>query len=128
MYQKLTIVGNLGSDPIMKYSPSGQPVTSFHVATNRTYTGSNGQRVKETTWHRVSAWGKLAENCNNYLKRGSKCLVEGRLTPDPETGGPRVFTRNDGTTGASFEVSASTVQFLDSRTDNEPDEDSEIPF
>ena len=119
MYQKITIVGNLGRDPEMRYTPSGQAVTSFAVATNRSYTGSDGNRVKETTWFRVSAWGKQAENCNNYLRKGSKVLVEGRIVPDTTTGGPRVFTRQDGTTGASFEITSSTVQFLDSRAESE---------
>lgn len=125
MYQKLTILGNLGRDPEMRYTPSGQAVTSFPVATNRTYTGSDGQKVKETAWFRISAWGKQAENCNNYLRKGSKVLIEGRLVPDSTTGGPRVFTRQDGTTGASFEVSANIVQFLDSRSDSEALESSD---
>lgn len=122
-YQKLLLIGHLGSDPSMKYTPAGKAVTSFSLAVNTGY----GEQ-KQTQWFRVSAWEKLAENCNNFLKKGSKCLVEGRLVADPETGGPRVFTRNDGTTGASFEVSASTVQFLDSRTDNQPEEDEPVPF
>ncbi len=115
MYQNIIIVGNLGKDPEMRYTPSGQPVTSFSVATSRQYTGNNGQVVKETTWFRVTAWGKQAEVCNQYLKKGSKVLVEGRLTPDPNTGGPRVWTKQDGTPGASFEITASTVRFLSSR-------------
>jgi single-strand DNA-binding protein len=138
MYQKLTIVGNLGRDPEMRYTPSGQAVTSFPVATNRTYTGSDGNRVKETTWFRVSAWGKQAENCNNYLKKGSKVLIEGRLNSDPTTGGPKLFSRNDGTMGTSYEVTATTVQFLDSRNEaggdaqlsdeTQSQTDDEIPF
>jgi single-strand DNA-binding protein len=114
MYHTIIIVGNLGKDPEMRYTPSGQAVTNFSMATNRQYTGSDGQMVKETIWFRISTWGKQAETCNQYLKRGSKVLVEGRLVPDKETGGPRVYTRQDGTTGASFEISASTVRFLSS--------------
>lgn len=136
MYQKVTIVGNLGKDPEMRFTPSGQAVTSFNLATNRSYTGSDGQRVKETVWFRVSVWGKQAENCNNYLRKGSKVLIEGRLIADPATGGPRTYNRQDGTTGASFEISASTVQFLDSRAESEQAgtedmgtlSDDEIPF
>ena len=86
MYHTIIIVGNLGKDPEMRYTPSGQAVTSFSVATSRQYTGQNGQKVKETIWFRVSAWGKQAETCNQYLRKGSKVLVEGRLTPDPSTG------------------------------------------
>jgi single-strand DNA-binding protein len=136
MYQKVTIIGYLGRDPEMRYTPSGQAVTSFPVATNRSYTGSDGNRVKETTWFRVSAWGKQAESSNNYLKKGSKVLVEGRLIADNATGGPKIFTRSDGSAGSSFELSALTVQFLDSRQESENlgggSEDSEtndeIPF
>jgi single-strand DNA-binding protein len=112
MFHTIIIVGNLGRDPEMRYTPSGQAVTSFSVATNRTYTGSNGQTVKETIWFRVSAWGKQAETCNNYLRKGSKVLVEGRLQADPSSGGPRTYTRQDGTTGSNFEVVASTIRFL----------------
>jgi single-strand DNA-binding protein len=101
----------------MRYTPSGQPVTSFSVATNRQYTGNNGQVVKETIWFKITTWGKQAEVCNQYLKKGSKVLIEGRLNPDPATGGPRLWTKQDGTAGASFEVTASTVRFLSSRDD-----------
>jgi len=119
MYHTIILVGNLGRDPEMRYTPSGQAVTNFSVATNRQYTGSDGQVVKETIWFRVSTWGKSAENCNQFLKRGSKVLVEGRLVPDANTGGPRVWKRQDGTPSASFEVSASTVRFLTSRGEDE---------
>ena len=115
MYHTIIIVGNLGKDPEMRYTPSGQAVTSFSVATNRKYTSSNGEQVSETIWFRVSAWGKTAEICNQYLKKGSKVLVEGRLTPDKNTGGPRIWQKQDGTSGASFEVTAGTVRFLTSR-------------
>ncbi|MEN4100416.1 MAG: single-stranded DNA-binding protein, partial [Anaerolineaceae bacterium] len=68
------------------------------------------------------AWGKTAENCNQYLRKGSLALVEGRLVCDPETGGPRLYTRQDGLPAASFEVSASTVRFLSGRDgEDEPD-------
>ena len=119
MYQSLTIVGNVGKDPEMRYTPTGQAVTSFSVATNRQYTGSNGEQVKETIWFRVSTWGKLAETCNQYVKKGSKVLVEGRITADKNTGGPRIWTKQDGTAGASFEVTANTVRFLSSRQDGD---------
>ena len=115
MFHTIIVVGNLGRDPEMRYTPSGQAVTSFSVATSRQYTASSGDLVKETLWFRISAWGKQAETCNQYLKKGSKVLVEGRLTCDPATGGPRVFSRQDGTNGASYEISASTVRFLSSR-------------
>ena len=134
-FHTIIIVGNLGRDPEMRYAPNGNAVTSLNVASNRTYTDSSGQRIKETTWFRVSVWGKQAENVNTYLKKGSSVLVEGELRPDKETGNPRTFTRADGSTGASYEVNARTVRFLtprggaDSISDSaggEPDED--IPF
>jgi single-strand DNA-binding protein len=112
MYHTVIIVGNVGKDPEMRYTPTGQAVTSFSVATNRQYTTGNGEQVKETIWFRVSTWGKQAEVCNQYVKKGMKVLVEGRLTPDKTTGGPRIWTRQDGTAGASFEVTAATVRFL----------------
>lgn len=115
MWHKLIIVGNIGKDPEMRYTPSGQAVTSFSLATNRQYTAGNGEQIKETCWFRVTAWGKQAEACNQYVKKGMKVLVEGRLVPDKTTGGPRIWTKQDGTVGASFEVTAATVRFLSSR-------------
>jgi len=119
MYQKIIFVGNLGRDPEMRYTPSGQAVTNFSAATNRRYTDSNGQQVDETTWFRVSVWGNQAEAVNQYLQQGSRVLVDGRLRPDPETGGPRIWTRNDGTPGASFEVTARRVVFLSTRAEDQ---------
>jgi len=119
VYQKLIIAGNLGRDPEMRYLPSGQAVTNINVATNRVYTDSNGQKVTETIWFRVSIWGARGETVNQYLKKGSKVLVEGRINADPETGGPRVFTRNDGSTGASFEMTANNVVFLSSKSEDQ---------
>ena len=119
MYHTIIVVGNLGQDPEMRYTPSGQAVTNFNVATSRKYTSSDGNQVKETVWFRVSAWGKTAEVSNQYLKKGSKVLVEGRLNPDPETGGPKLWNRQDGTAAASYEITAGTVRFLSSRAEDE---------
>lgn len=119
MYQQLTIVGNLGKDPEMRYTPSGKPVTSFSVATSHQYTGSNGETVKETAWFRVTTWGKQAEVCNQYLRKGSKVLVTGRLAADATTGGPRVWNGQDGSPRASFEVNADTVRFLETKHDQQ---------
>jgi single-strand DNA-binding protein len=119
MFQTLILVGNVGRDPEMRYTPSGQAVTTFSVATNRQFTNNNGETIKETIWFRVSAWGKTGENCNQYLKKGSKVLVEGRLTGDPKSGGPRIWTGQDGQPRASFEVSAQTVRFLSTRIEGE---------
>ena len=117
MYQKILIVGNLGRDPEMRYTPSGQAVTSFSVATNRQYTANSGEKIKETTWFRISAWGRLAETCSQYLHKGSKVLIEGRLSPDPQTGGPRIWTGQDGAPRASYEITAQTVRFLSARNE-----------
>ena len=114
---KVMIIGNLGRDPEMRYTPSGKPVTSFSVATSRTWTTTDGDRREATEWFNVVAWRDLAEICNQYLRKGSKVLIEGRLTPDKNTGGPRVWTKQDGGFGASFEVTASTVRFLSSRNE-----------
>ncbi len=116
MWHTIIMAGNLGKDPEMRYTPSGQAVTSFSVATSDDYTDKSGTRVKRTIWFRVSAWGKLAETCSQYLKKGSKVLVEGRLQV-ADDGGPRMFQRKDGTWGASFELTANTVRFLSSRTE-----------
>jgi len=127
MFQKIFIVGNLGRDPEMRYTPSGQAVTNFSMASNRKYTGTDGQLVSETTWFRVSVWGKRAETVSQYLRKGSKVLVEGRLRSDPQTGGPQVFTRQDGTCGSSYEVNASNVTFLSSRSEDDAYQVSEEP-
>ncbi len=133
-YQKLVLVGNLGRDPEMRYLENGTAVTNFSIATNRQYTASSGEKVKETTWFRISAWGRQAETCNQYLKTGARVLVEGRMNPDKETGNPKVFERQDGTSGASYEVTAGQVVFLTGRDEQpsleggEPPQEDEIPF
>jgi single-strand DNA-binding protein len=135
MYQKIIIVGNLGRDPEMRYTPQGTPVTNFSVATNRRWTNPDGSPGEETIWFRISAWGKLGETCNQYLSKGRQVLVEGRLRPDPATGGPRIWTRQDGTAGASFEITALNVRFLGGRAESvavgleeEAIEEGEMPF
>lgn len=120
MYQKLIIIGNLGKEPETRYTAKGDPVTSFSVATSRKF----GEK-DETTWFRVSVWGKQAESCSKYLTKGSKVLVEGRLRPDA-SGNPTTFQRKDGTTGASFEVTAENVRFLDGKADEPAGLD--VPF
>ncbi len=117
MYHKVILVGNLGRDPEMRYSPSGQAVTNFSIATSEKWTDAQGQPQERTLWWRVSVWGRLAETCNQYLKKGRQVLVEGRMNGDPKTGGPRIFQRQDSTYGAAFEVTAFTVKFLGTRAD-----------
>ena len=76
---KVMIIGNLGRDPEMRYTPSGKPVTSFSVAVSRTYMKAEGERTEVTDWFNVVAWGRLAEICSQYLAKGSTVYVEGRL-------------------------------------------------
>lgn len=120
MYHRVIIVGNLGSDPEMRYTPDGTPVTNFSVATNYRRNKPDGTQYEETTWFRVTTWRQLAETCNQYLSKGRQVFIEGRLRPD-ENGGPRVWTGNDGQPRASFEVTASTVRFLGGRGEGEAD-------
>ncbi len=114
MYQRITVVGNLGRDPELRYLPNGTPVTNLSVATSNSYTNQQGEQVKETTWFRVSVFGKQAEACSQYLSKGRQVLVEGRLRPDPQTGNPKVFTKQDGSVGSSYEITATTVRFIGS--------------
>ena len=126
MWHKTILIGRLGKDVTLRYTPDGKAVASFPVAVDDGF----GDK-KTTVWYRVSAWNKDAENCNQYLKKGSLVLVDGRLTPDPKTGGPRVFKRQDGTEGASFEISASSVRFLSGKQDGEQaaqDDGDSVPF
>jgi len=76
---KVILVGNLGADPTMRYTPSGTAVANFNLATTERFTNKNGEREARTEWHRVVAWGRLAEICNQYLKKGKQIYVEGRL-------------------------------------------------
>jgi len=113
MFHKIILVGNLGRDPELRYTPGGQAVTNLSVATNRTYNDSDGNPVKQTVWFRIAVWGKQAEAAAQYLRKGRAVLVEGRLNADA-SGNPKVFERGDGTHGASYELTAETVRFLGS--------------
>ncbi|HSM58149.1 MAG TPA: single-stranded DNA-binding protein [Candidatus Sulfomarinibacteraceae bacterium] len=142
MYQKVIVAGYLGGDPEMRYMPDGRPVTNFSLATSRRYTDSSGQTHDETTWFRVAIWGRQAETANQYLSKGRPVIVEGRLRADPETGGPRLFTRQDGTVGASYELTAYNFSFIGGRDtdyqgdfddsgslkENQVEEEDDIPF
>ena len=114
MFHQITIAGVLGQDPTMKYFPNGQAVTNISVAANHTYKNNDGETIRKTIWFRVAVYGKQAESVNQYLRKKSKVLVIGRLNAD-ESGNPKIWTRQDGTSGASFEVTAEVVKFLDSR-------------
>ncbi len=117
-YHTIIVVGRLGRDPELRYTPTGQAVCNLSLATDNSYTDRNGQRVTRTTWFRVTVWGKQAETVNQYLAKGREVLVEGRMNPD-ENGGPRIWTRQDGTPAASYEITAQTVRFLGGRGDSQ---------
>jgi len=102
---KVILVGNLGSDPEMRYTPSGKAVTSFRMATSRRYTTTAGEAKEETDWFRVSVWGKQAEQCNQFLSKGRQVYVEGRLHA-------RSWEGQDGQTRTSLDVTADRVLFL----------------
>lgn len=106
MYQRTIIIGRVGKDPEMRYTPTGKPVTNFSVATSSKY-GDN----EKTTWFRVSTWNKQAEACNQYVRKGMLVMVEGTLNAD-ENGNPKVFQKQDGSAGSSFELTAQNVRFL----------------
>jgi len=125
MYQKITIIGNLGRKPEMRFTPSGQAVTSFSVAVSEQYKNTSGETVKNTAWFRVQAWGKLGEICNEYLDKGSKVYVEGRLDFDKATGAPKLWSKQDGSTGTAFEIRADVVKFLSSKHENSATESAE---
>lgn len=107
---KVILVGHLGRDPEMRYTPGGQPVTNFSIATDESYTGKDGQKVEKTEWHRIVVWGKQAEFCGNYLAKGRMVYVEGKL----ET---RKWTDKDGAEKYTTEIKADRVVGLDKRGD-----------
>ena len=105
MLNKMLVIGNVGRDPEMRYTPSGSAVTSFSLAVNRRYTPPNGEPQEETEWFDITAWNRLAETCNNYVTRGMKVYVEGRLRS-------RSWVGQDGQTRFRNEIVANTVTFL----------------
>src|SRR3990172_6190055 len=111
MWHRVEILGNLGRDPESRYLESGKMVTNFSVATSEKWTGQDGQKQEKTVWWKIAAFGKLAENCNQYLGKGSKVLVVGKMQATKE-GNPRTWQGKDGQTQASFELVADTVIFL----------------
>ena len=107
---KIMVIGNLGTDPEMRYTPSGNPVTTFRLAATRTYTTSEGERRDETEWFTVVAWQRLAELCNQFLAKGRRAYVEGRLRS-------RTWEGRDGQMRFVNEIVANQVLFLDQPTE-----------
>ena len=119
MYQRIVLVGYVGSDPEMRYTPSGTPVTNFSLATSRRWTDGQGQQRDETVWWRVTVWRRQAETCNEYLSKGRMVLVEGRIGGDrlPKGTGstqvvPHTWVGQDGEPRAQFDITARNVRFL----------------
>lgn len=105
---QVTVIGaHLGRDAETRFTPTGKAVVNFNAATDRQFTGADGNQVKETTWMRCTIWPSSEAHLNylgDVLKKGNTASFEGRLAINPETGGPRLFTRQDGSTGTSFEI------------------------
>lgn len=132
MYQKLIVVGNLGTDPEQR-EVGGTTVTNFTLASNRKWTGKDGVKQEETTWFRVSVWGKQGDAVATYMSKGRQVLVEGRLNPDAETGGPKLWTDKNGAPRASYDLTAETVRFLSGGDSSasasaQQDDEDDFPF
>lgn len=102
---KIIIIGHLGRDPEMRYTPNGDNVTSFSVASSRRYRTAAGEQREETMWFNISAWGRIGETCNQYLTKGRQVYIEGNLST-------RVFQGNDGQPRVANDVRVTDVQFL----------------
>jgi single-strand DNA-binding protein len=102
---KVILIGRLGKDPEMRFTPSGRAVTNFTLATNENWTDQNGERQERTEWHRIVTWGKLAENCAKLLSKGKQVYVEGRLQT-------RSWDDRDGNKRYTTEIVANTMQML----------------
>ena len=103
---KVMLIGNLGADPEVRFTQGGQPVCSIRMATSETWTGKDGQKQERTEWHAVTVWGKTAESCGQYLHKGSKVFIEGRLQS-------REYDDKDGVKRKVWEIQADRVDFLD---------------
>jgi single-strand DNA-binding protein len=125
---KVMIIGNLGRDPEMRYTPSGKPVTTFSVATSRTWNTSEGEKREETEWFNVVAWSSLAEICKQYLTKGQQVYIEGRLQT-------RHWDDQEGNKHTSVEIVANEMIILSERretgeasAESESIEEEEFPF
>lgn len=105
---KVILIGNSGADPELRYTPGGTAVSNFSIATNESWTDSSGERQERTEWHRIVVWGRLAEICNQYLRKGSKVYIEGKLQT-------RSWEGQDGLKRYTTEVVARDMQMLDAR-------------
>jgi len=118
---KVMIIGRLGQDPEMKYTPSGAAVCNFSVATSESWTDKSGQKQEKTEWHRIVVWGKLAELCNQYLAKGRQAYIEGKMQT-------RSWDDKDGNKKYTTEVQALTVQFLGGQASAGAGADNQAPY
>ncbi len=116
---KVMIIGNLGRDPKMRYTPSSRPVTTFSVAVNRSWKSPNGEHRSETEWFKIVAWGKLAEICNEYLKKGQQVYIEGRLKT-------RQWEDKEGQKHSTVELIANEMTMLSDRHIKNQEEDNAV--
>lgn len=107
---KVILIGRLGKDPDVRYTPSGQAVANFTMATSENWTGKDGQKQERTEWHRIVVWGRLAELCKDYLKKGRQVYIDGKLQT-------RSWDDKEGKKMYTTEIVANTVQFLGSNQD-----------
>ena len=114
MLNKLMVIGNVGTDPEMKYTPNGNAVTSFRLAVSRSYKSGDGERQQDTEWFTVVCWNKLAESCNEYLAKGKRVYVEGRLKS-------QTWAAEHGEMRFKNEIIANSVIFLDRKAEGEGD-------
>lgn len=125
MYQNIILIGCTGKEPAMQYTPAGKAVASFTLATTERLWRPDDKSEPLTTWWTVTCWGATAERVAEQVKKGTRLLVEGRIKPG-EGGRPRMFTRKDGSTSASYELTASVVRILDKQERSEPEGDEEV--
>jgi single-strand DNA-binding protein len=117
MVNKVILVGRLGKDPDVRYTPDGTMITNFNLATDEQWKDKSGEKVQKTEWHRIVTFGKLAEICGNYLVKGKLVFVEGRIQT-------RSWEDKDGVKRYTTEIVASNMQMLDSKGQNKAEESS----
>jgi single-strand DNA-binding protein len=130
--QLIIYEGYLVNNPEMRYTPKGQSVTNFRMGSNSSFNDAEGNQVKEVTWIKVTAWGKLGEIVNQWTEKGSQVMVFGKLRPG-KNGSPEVYNLKDGTPAASYEITARDVRILKGKQgapveNGVPDSDEELPF
>lgn len=117
------LIGFVGKDAEMRYTPGGQAVTTFNIATTKKWDSNEGEKKEQTIWWKVTAWGAKAEIANNYFKKGTQLFIEGSMNVDPVTGSPRIWTAQDGTPRVNLELTMNEFRFLDRKGNSGGDTD-----